>query len=221
METHMNIIFGAGGFAKEVGWLLSDVARTGGLSDKVDAFVASDDAPNLGTAIHGANVIPESEFFMNYGLDKLKVYIAVGSPQLRKRLHRKCTESLEFVEFPALVHPSVRMDTRAGAVQFDAGAIVCAGTILTTDVQVGAFVHLNLNCTVGHDAQIGDFSTLSPGVHVSGGVLLGRSCFVGTGAVLLENVQIPDETIIGAGATVLRTLVAPGTYVGTPARLRQ
>lgn len=216
----MNVIFGAGGFAREVGWLFEEVARSTNSGERIDAFVASDDAPNLGTRIHGATITSESEFFAHPGSGPLKIFVGVGSPGLRERLHRKCL-GLQGVEFPSLIHPSVQMDRRPGAVRVGAGAMVCAGSILTTDVTLGDFVQINLNCTVGHDARIGAFSTLSPGVHISGGVELGRSTFVGTGAVLLENIRVPEGSVIGAGATVVRTLTESGTYVGTPARLRQ
>ena len=215
----MNVIFGAGGFAREVAWLLEDLTRLGHGRSRADAFVASDDSANIGHSIHGIAVMAESEFFTRHRRTALCVYIAVGSPPLRQRLRQTCVAELDSVEFPPLVHPSVIRDSRPDTVRLGCGAIVCAGTIMTTDVRVGEFAHLNLDCTIGHDAVVGAFSTLSPGVHVSGGVNLGDGCFVGTGAVLLENVHVPNSTVIGAGATVVRTLTEPGTYVGTPARL--
>lgn len=217
----MNVIFGAGGFAKEVCWLVNDSVREGsGLLD-IDAFVADDAALNIGHYIHGVQVISESEFFDYHRHSLTNVFIAVGSPQLKQLLYERCITQLDKVVFPALLHPSIMRDTRPEAISIGLGTIVCAGSIVTTDVRVGDFVHLNLNCTVGHDAEIGSFSTLSPGVHVSGHVRIGHSCFIGTGAVILENIDIPDNTVIGAGATVVKTLDVPGTYVGTPARLRQ
>lgn len=214
----MNIIFGAGGFAREVAWLMHEMARVDATRGPLDAFVASDDSPDVGCRIHGVEVLAESDFFERHHRSAVNVHIAVGSPPLRERLWQKCLETLTTVEFPLLVHPSVMFDSRPRAVTIGNGAIVCAGTVLTTDVQVGCFSHVNLNCTVGHDVVIGDFCTLSPGVHLSGRVGLGHGSFVGTGAVILENIQVPDRTVIGAGATVVATITEPGTYVGTPAR---
>lgn len=215
----MNVIFGAGGFAREVSWLMEDLAKLNQGHSRADLFVASDEAPNIGQVIHGVEVMGESQFFAKHFNTSLKLFIAVGSPELKQKLRDKCLSKLNAVSFPSLVHPSAIFDSRIGAIHIGAGAIICAGTVLTTDVHLGEFVHLNLNCTIGHDAVLGDFSTLSPGVHISGGVQLGANCFIGTGAVILENARAPSNTVIGAGATVVKSLVESGTYVGTPARL--
>ena len=213
----MNAIFGAGGFAREVDWLIADIAKSGGQRHSVGAFVASDDAVNIGTSIQGTRVIAETEFFEQFWNEALNIFVAVGSPKLKSLLVKKCIDALTNVAFPSLIHPSIEMDTRREAVRISKGSILCAGNILTTNIDIGEFVHLNLDCTIGHGAMIGAYSTISPGVHISGGVCMGEFCFVGTGAVLLENVVIPPNTAIGAGATVVKTITEPGTYVGTPA----
>lgn len=214
----MNVIFGAGGFAREVAWLLRDLAHSRNVPFVVDAFVAADSAPNLGTEIGGIRVRGESEFFDSEAGSSPNIYIAVGSPQLKAILHRKCCGALPTAKFPACIHPSVIMDIREGAIEVGVGTIICAGTIITTDVKVGDFVHINLNCTLGHDSRIGHYSTLSPGVHVSGGASIGDSCFFGTGSVILESLSVIGGSSIGAGATVVRNIEEQGTYVGTPAR---
>lgn len=217
----MNVIFGAGGFAREVHWLIADAARAGLSQHDIDAFVVDDTVGDPDMSIHGACIVTETEFFGRYHDLPISIFIAVGSPKLKKVIYEKCIEGLKKVTFPKLIHPSVSYDVRPGAIELGPGVIVCAGSILTTDIALGSFVHVNLNCTIGHDVKIGSFSTLSPGAHISGRVSLGNSCFIGTGAVILENIEVPDKTIIGAGATVTKSLKVAGTYVGTPARLCQ
>lgn len=217
----MNVIFGGGGFAREVAWLLDEITRTSNQAEAIDAYVIGDD--NTGHSdeqIDGAPVILESDFFARHRATPIRAFLGVGSPAVRRQIHEKC-KSLQNVDFPALVHPSVLMDRRKNSVHVGSGAIICAGTILTTSVRIGGFTHLNLGCTIGHDVSIGDFCTLSPGVHVSGRVEIGEGTFIGTGAVLLENIRIQGSVVIGAGATVVHSITEPGTYVGTPARRRR
>jgi sugar O-acyltransferase (sialic acid O-acetyltransferase NeuD family) len=221
MGISMNVIFGAGGFAREVRWLLHDLAKANSQNYAINAFVAANDAKSIGQNIQGSVVLAEDDFFEKYKTSKVNIFIAVGSPQLKRDIREKCCASLSYAQFPSLIHPSVLMDTRKAAVRIEQGSIICAGTILTTNIEIAEFSHINLGCTVGHDAIIGAYSTLSPGVHISGGVTMNQSCFVGTGAVILERVSIPPGTVIGAGATVVKTISIPGTYIGTPAIRRE
>jgi acetyltransferase-like isoleucine patch superfamily enzyme len=75
---------------------------------------------------------------------------------------------------------------------------------------------INLNCTIGHDSYIGSYSELSPGVHISGNVKIGESCFIGTGAVVLPGIQIGDNCVIGAGTLVTKNVTNNMKVIGVP-----
>jgi serine acetyltransferase len=84
-------------------------------------------------------------------------------------------------------------------------------------------VQINLDCTIGHDVVMGDYTTLAPGAHISGCVRFGRRVYVGTGAVIINGTQeepivIGDDVVIGAGACVVKSVPAGLTVVGVPAR---
>lgn len=99
-----------------------------------------------------------------------------------------------------------------------AGVLLCARTVVTTNVTIGDHTHLNVGCVVQHDSMIGEFTTLSPGVHVNGDVTIGADVFVGTGAIVTRGCTVGDGAVVGAGAVVL-TDVEPGSRVfGVPAR---
>jgi len=205
-------VFGAGGFGREVAWL---VEQTWG--DVRTVFVDGNPAV-VGTSLHDRPVWSFEQAAAAGG--QIAMIVAVGKPQSRERIVAKCADA--GLAFATIVHPRVEASRW---VTFGEGAVVCAGSILTVDVAVGAHVHVNLDCTVGHDVIFGDFCTLSPGVHVSGWVHFGRRVFVGTGAVFVNGtaekpLRIGDDAVIGAGAVVNRD-VAPGTtVVGVPARPR-
>src|SRR5205807_9396595 len=103
-----------------------------------------------------------------------------------------------------IVHPRVEA---SGFVGLATGTVICAGTILTTNVRIGQHVHINIGCTISHDVVIGNFSTLSPGVHVSGHVQIGHGVFIGTGANIINGssnnpLVIADAAVVAAGACV-------------------
>jgi acetyltransferase-like isoleucine patch superfamily enzyme len=98
------------------------------------------------------------------------------------------------------------------------GAVLAAGSRITTNVRAGRHVHLNVAATVAHDCRLDDYVSLSPGVHVSGNVTIGREVFLGTGAVVVPGCTIGAGAVVGAGAAVVSDVAAGETVVGVPAR---
>jgi sugar O-acyltransferase (sialic acid O-acetyltransferase NeuD family) len=205
-------IYGAGGFAGEVAWLLSECHN-----NRVAGYI--DDAANGQREIHGLPVMSWDSFRARY--PAAIVTIAIAKPCVRERLSVKCSDA--GFAFATVVHPSVKM---SGLVQVGAGSIICAGSVLTVDIEVGKHVHINLNCTVGHDVRIGDYTTLAPGVHVSGNVHIGRGVTIGTGATIINGahhrpIVIGDGAVIGAGACVTKNVEPACLYAGVPAVLKK
>jgi sugar O-acyltransferase (sialic acid O-acetyltransferase NeuD family) len=211
------VIVGAGGFAREVAWLLEQIAQSG--SDDLELVGYCDDDPaRRGQSIRGVPVVALEDARASLGAEFFTP--AIGSPKAREAVvSRAVSARLEPI---SLVHPRVE---RSRYVEIGAGAVVCAGCILTTDIVVGRYSQLNLDCTVGHDVVLGEFATLAPGVHVSGNVHLGRRSYVGTGAAIIngtsgEPLVVGEDAVVGAAACVTRD-VAPGvTVVGVPAKSR-
>lgn len=208
-------IFGASGFAKEVEWLIYEINKTSELKFDIANFVVSDNDYIFGESVNGIDVISESVYFSKYHKkESHNCIIAVGSPKIREMIFYKIKSDKTI--FPNLIHPSVIYDERF--VKFSMGTIICAGSILTTNIIIGDFVHVNLDVTVGHDSSISDFSTVSPGVHISGKVIICSNCFIGTGTNILEDLSIVSNVIIGSGAVVTKSINEIGTYVGIPAK---
>ena len=74
--------------------------------------------------------------------------------------------------------------------------------------------------------MIGAYSTLSPGVHISGNVTLEPYTFMGTGAVTVNGLPGKPLTIgacavVGAGAVVTKDVAGGVTVTGVPARPRE
>jgi sugar O-acyltransferase (sialic acid O-acetyltransferase NeuD family) len=215
----LNFIIGAGGFAREVDWLIEDIYRHYQVDYRPQNFIASDFDELVGQTINTKLVLSESEFLQKYGSDLMNCFIGVGEPEIKQKICLKLKRTAKRAEFPNLVHPGVSYDKRKEKVSLGEGNIICSNTIITTDVTIGNFVTINVACTVGHDCLIGDFVTLSPGVNLSGRVRLGECVFIGTGARIIERIQVISNTVIGAGATVVRSIEIPGTYVGTPTKM--
>ena len=53
---------------------------------------------------------------------------------------------------------------------------------------------------------------------VNGDCKIGKSCFIGSGAVVANGVTIVDECTVGAGGVVTEEITESGTYVGIPVK---
>lgn len=204
-------IYGAGGFAREVFALITEINRIQP-TWIVQGFVVDPDvvAPE---SLKGLPVVRSATKDVSGGLTWWVV--AIGNPGVRQKIVKQL-QADKIPQFATLVHPRawIGPDVTIGE-----GCIICAGVSITTDIEVGAHVHVNLGCTIGHDASVGAFNTLSPGVHVSGGVITGEGCDIGTGAVILPRLHLGDNCVIGAGSVVTKNLATQVVAVGVPARI--
>ena len=214
MKTNKILIFGAGGFAREVAWLINRCNDTN-KQYEILGFI-DDTGEQTGKKINDINVFGLDEASMNF--PDTHIVVAIGNPKDRESVVKK-SENKGF-KFESILHPKAEMSKWIG---IGLGTVICAGNILTTNIEIGKHVLINLNCTIGHDVIIGDYTTLAPGVHISGWVNTGKRVYIGTGAVIINGnknnpIIIEDDVIIGAGACVTRSLRSKQTYVGVPAK---
>lgn len=218
MSKIKNFIFGTAGFAKEVDWLISEILASGMEDYSPDFFVGEDSNPMVGKQINSKRVISELEFFKNFSEEPINCFIAVANPIIRRKIYENIILKVKNSNFPNLIHPNVLYDKRGEKILLGYGNIICAGVIITTDVHIDNFVHINLNSTIGHDCIINSFVTISPGVNISGNVTIEENVYIGTGVVLLERLKIVTNCVLGAGAVVNKSIEESGTYVGVPAK---
>lgn len=209
------LVYGAGGFGREVAWLVESCNEGHTLYNMI-GFI--DDAPLIQD--QRLNGFPVLSFDRALSAHPGSIVVrAIGSPHISQMIMERCRMS-GFI-FDSIIHPRVEYSKW---IEIGVGAVICAGSILTTNIQLGQYVQINLGCTIGHDVQMGDYTTLAPGVHVSGWVHIGKRVYIGTGAVILNGTQeepllIGDDVIIGAGACVTRSISAGLTVVGVPAEV--
>lgn len=209
------LLYGANACGRELAsW--AERARFGDRPVRVLGFIddeSSDQAVN-GRPVWGLNKaarLHEGAF----------VVAAVSSPELRERLIGQA-EGAGFATAPPLIHPSVEYDR--DYVTIGDGSVICPGTTLTTNIEIGCHVQINLHCTIAHDAELSDFVTLSPGCHVSGRVKVKRGAYLGTGVVTVQGkigrpLVIGEGAVLGAGSAVLKDVPPNVTVFGVPARV--
>ena len=98
------------------------------------------------------------------------------------------------------------------------GSIICAGVIMTSNIKIGYFSHININTTIGHDTITGSYFTTAPGVNISGNCVIGDSVFCGANSTIREKVKICDNVVLGLNAGVVKDITVSGVYTGTPCK---
>jgi sugar O-acyltransferase (sialic acid O-acetyltransferase NeuD family) len=147
--------------------------------------------------------------------DSMYYVFAIGDAKLKSHLANK-VHNPNLI--PAtLIHPSVQIRT-SQRIQIGNGTVIQAGVRLTCDIVIEDHVLINLNTTIGHDSKIMSFSSIMPGVNISGNVKIGEAVYVGTGATFINNCQVGSYSVIGAGAVVIESIPDYTTAVGIPAK---
>ena len=205
------VIYGFGGFAGELAWLIEDINQNRQEWNLLGFL--DDNANNTGKEKNGYKVLGGGEWLVQH---RNEVFCAagVGNGASRKEIFEKTKDMV--LGFPAIIHPAAKISRHSGA---GSGSIICAGCIITVNVKIRDFVIVNLGCTIGHDAILDDYTTVAPGVHISGNAVIGKYSDIGTGAVVIQNVKIGDGCVIGAAAAVVRDIPDNCTAVGVPARV--
>lgn len=203
-------IFGAGGFGREVAMLIEQINEQQKTWEIIGFY---DDGIAAGTELNGFKVLGGVKE-LNSHEDELYIVFAVGDPKTKRTIISKISN--DNIKFPTLVHPNVIIGNKD--VNIGKGSIIAAGNIITVNISIGSHVILNLSCTVGHDTTIGDYCSFMPTVNISGEVNIKECVYVGTGAKIINQLEIGENTIIGAGAVVAKTLPANCTAVGIPAK---
>ena len=211
MQTKKLYIIGAGGFGREVAWL---VERINSVEPTWDLQGFIDDNKAVHGLMEGGYPVVGGCDFLEKCKEEIWVVCAIGAAAVRKLVVEK-VKGIAHVKFATLIDPSAMMSSR---VSLGEGCIICAGNIFTVDISIGNHVIVNLDCTIGHDAMIKDFVTIYPGVHVSGNVIAEECVELGTGTQIIQGKKIENGTIVGAGAVVTKDLPGRCTAVGAPAK---
>ena len=206
----MNVlIFGAGGYAKEIIDLIEDntTAKIIGLIDK----------NGIGSKVLGHEILGSDQEVKRM-VNSRKVthfFVAIGDIITRERVYKQTSlilKPLNIISKKAYISKYAKLGNHV---------VVFPGVVINSDVEIGNNVIVNTNSAIGHEVKIGNNVNINPGASIAGKVRIGEFSTVGIGASIKENLTIMPNTLIGAGAVVVKNTISGNTYIGVPARIKK
>lgn len=202
------LILGAGGLAREA----LAVEQLLGRFDQV--ALIDDDHSLWGTQVGGAPVLGGLEHVMKHPTSSLVVCVGQGSA--RRHIVNRLTElDIEEQRYTTIIDPRVSMSSSCTVGR---GSVLLAGTVLTTDVQLGRHVVAMPHVTLTHDDVVEDYVTLCAGVTLGGEVHVGEAAYLGMASSVRERLDVGAGSVLGMAAALLEPLPVGETWAGVPAR---
>jgi sugar O-acyltransferase (sialic acid O-acetyltransferase NeuD family) len=201
------VIIGAGGFGKEVAWLIEQINRVEKTWNLI-GFV--DDNNPVGSDINGALILGPIDWLND---KKYAVVCSISDPSIRYKVV-KAQETTQN-EFVNLIHPKVEW---SDSVTVGTGTLICEGAKFTVNISIGSHVIIYHDSVICHDAMISDFCTILPSVNISGNVFVDTKSTFGTGSKVIQNLKIGSNVMVGAGSVVIRDVEDDFKVVGVPAK---
>ena len=202
------IIVGAGGFAKEILFLVERVK-----SFTVLGFV-DDNYLSLPEKILGYPILGNVNFLTSINKE-IGVAIGIANPKIKENIYNQ-QKSNENLLFPNIIDSSALIGKD---VKFGIGNIMLPYITFTKGICIGNFNMINLHSTIGHDCEIQDFNSIYPNVNISGNVRIGSHNEFGVGTKVIQNIQVGNENVLGAGSVVIKNIKDKKKLVGVPARI--
>lgn len=196
------IIIGAGGLGCEVAWTVERINAAAGAPVWNILGFADDDPDRTSSSFAGYPMLGDPAAALAERPDAA-LFVAIGNNQTRAKVVARFADR----EFPILVDPTAQV---APSVTLRKGAYVAAQAVVSVGSDLGAFVIVNARAGVGHDCLVGDYSSVCPGVSLSGHTTLGAFVLMGTNSCTVPGISIGEGATVSAGTPALRN-VAAGT----------
>lgn len=209
------VVIGAGGFGRETLDVIEAINHHGySLSFNILGVV--DDRPSMSNIERLRNrgyswlgTIAENKELLR----EVKIAVAIGNPQTRRQV--VVSLSTDPYSYPTLIHPNAIVGSEFLCAH---GVIICAAAVISTNVSIDQFVHVNPGAVIGHDAHLQQFVSVNPSATISGEVTVGAESLIGANATVLQNLTIGERATVGAAACVTKNVPSGATAVGVPAR---
>lgn len=198
------IVFGSGGFAKEVIDYIEDD------NHEIVAVVSTQQFNSDSYAKRHA-VLEKIDDTILTTYPDAKFLLAVGDIAVKKIIVGKHID-----RWGSFIHSSSHVSKYS---KLGKGVVICPYATVLGDSVVGDFVTLNVYSCVAHDNVVGNYSTYSPYAGSMGNCSIGEACFFGTASYCIPGVTVANACKISAGSFLRKShLIEHDVLIGNPAK---
>ena len=205
------VLIGAGGFGREVAQMIEGINRK---EKKYELLGFLDDGAQYtpDSVINGYPWLGNSDWIVSHK-DEVVCNCTIGDAATKARIMtRLMAEGVQFETIMATT-AGVASHTEVGP-----GCVFYWNVGVSVNCRIGTGVLLNDGVTVGHDAVIGDYTSIMPGTGISGGCQIGEQVNIGGHAYVIPGRKIGDRARVAAGSVVFSNVRAGTTVLGNPAK---
>lgn len=193
------VIVGAGGIGREAAWIIEEMNK---VENKWNLLGFVDDNNSMwGQTLNGYEVLGGLNVLTSLK-SKPQVIVAMANCKVKKDIVENLQGSFKFA---TLIHPSVSVSSY---VKIGQGTLIYPGVILTVNTTIGNHVLISGNCGIGHDTNIGDYSSILWGSNFSGYDTLGQGCFIGVGTSIAQGISIEEGYKAMTGSNIVESVMA-------------
>jgi sugar O-acyltransferase (sialic acid O-acetyltransferase NeuD family) len=153
------------------------------------------------------------DIIKNYEVQSNDVFaIAIAIPSVKKKI----VDILKAkgAQYTNVIHPTAIISDFC---EIGNGLIVTPNAKVSPNVKIGNFVTL-LGSSVGHDAQLSDFCTVTGNCSINGHVQLGEGAFIGSNSCIAPGKKVGAWSYVGMGSMVISHVKAETKVMGNPAK---
>jgi sugar O-acyltransferase (sialic acid O-acetyltransferase NeuD family) len=209
MKNKKNIcIIGAGGLGREVLEILKDINNS---SNEIYYNILGylDDISISGSYINKVKVLGSIDVAKSIH-DSLFI-IAIGDPSSKFKVIKSLNLNPE--RFETVISSRAFISNYS---QIGFGSIVFPFASISTNVKIDNFVTI-LASHIGHDCNIGNFSTISGHCSINGNVTIKEGVFIGSNSTVISGVTMNNQSKLGAQSLLIKSTKESCSYFGIPA----
>lgn len=203
-------IIGGGGCAKEVAEIIRAINNKHLTYDLLGFLVDEKYCPPQ--EINGYPRLGNTDWAIEHK-ETIRFVCAIGDARPREIVMNRLMD--QGVKFESIIAPNAYIGRFS---LLGEGCILYWGAGISVNCKLGKGVLMNANTTIGHDVEVGDYSTLSPASELGGRVVVGKTVSIGSHSYVLPDKKVKDYAVIAAGSIVFSNVKESTTVLGNPAR---